>query len=424
MLFVAFCLAKTYSRGGLIATAIGLSYLIVHNWVFIRKARKVNAKLQIVSGIFLLLLLVVLVVGSGVWRRSVETVTETDRSVGNRVVLWRYGLEMAADNPCGVGAGKSGDAYMQWYQPLNMKERYRTLVNSYLTFLVEHGWGVFAILFVGVALFWGWTTPAGIGAHAFEAVVSLRASLLAFGITGLFSTVMEEPLLWILPALCAVTLTGFSLVARARMTNRRVLVTVLVAIGLLSGIWFAGYILTTQDSLRRHFLSMPNRTMLPCRLEPRRANAKTTDWLVLPDERIMGAQYGRLLRQLALDAGVVVRVEASFPPTDARIENVMLVGAKVATGGLRVRSRLVLVEPAIMKHEDAVALLKSAAQVHIFLPEIDEDGRAEFWESIVKEAKLSRLVQLERLPGVGLRADWAWKNVIAKIRAGEKETLP
>ena len=464
LLSFAFCLLKTYSRGGLFAAAVGLLYLAFHDWSATRKTGMAQPRLRRIGGIGLYVVLVVMVIVSGVWKRSLETVTEKDRSVENRLVLWRYGLQMAVENPNGFGAGQSGEAYKQWYQPLNMKEGYRTLVNSYLTFLVERGWCVFAVLFVGVAFFWAWSFPKTLGsavpyrletttkdklfeqeatergkplfsllppvqirlgcglspALGFYVIVGLRASLLAFGISGLFSTIMEEPCLWIVPGICAVSLMSWSLFTHVRLTQRRILCVSFVATGLLLGLWAVGYFLAAQDSLRRRFFSQQDRLAQTCLIQPRHARGKMTEWLVVPDERIMGSHYGRLLRQMALDDAVTVRVESSVPANDGEIENALIVGAHAGQQVGRARTRLVLLAPEIMKPEDAVALLKSPAQVLILLPEIDEDGRAEFWESIVKESKLPQQVRIVRLPGVGLRVDWAWKNVITCLGGGSR----
>ena len=76
---------------------------------------------------------------NGLGARSTEALGQ-DASVGNRMELWNSALQMAAENVHGFGSGQSGEQYMQWYQPLDRQEGYRTMVNSYLTFLVEQGW--------------------------------------------------------------------------------------------------------------------------------------------------------------------------------------------------------------------------------------------------------------------------------------------
>lgn len=129
---------------------------------------------------------------------------------------------MAIDNPAGFGAGNSGEAYMQWYQPLEMTSGYRKMVNSYLTFLVEQGWLPFALLVLGLCLFWFWALPAESGGWSFEVATGLRAAVLTFLISGVFSTVFEARILWIIPSLGAAILLAWTLLER-RPFNRKVL---------------------------------------------------------------------------------------------------------------------------------------------------------------------------------------------------------
>ncbi len=78
-----------------------------------------------------------------------------DAAVMNRPAIWWAGLKLAAANPCGVGHGNSGllaSAFL-----LDGIE-VRTLVNSHLTLLVEHGWaaGCAWVAFLAWALAGGW----------------------------------------------------------------------------------------------------------------------------------------------------------------------------------------------------------------------------------------------------------------------------
>lgn len=109
--------------------------------------------------------------------RSAEAFGQ-DASVGNRIELWGSALQMAAENPRGFGTG-TGEQYMQWYQPLDRQQGYRTMVNSYLTFLVA----------------------------------------------GVFSTTMEEWRLWVIPAACTIVLVTFAVGKRKRMEKIHLLVT-------------------------------------------------------------------------------------------------------------------------------------------------------------------------------------------------------
>jgi hypothetical protein len=99
--------------------------------------------------------------------------------------------------PMGWGIGNSGVTYMKWFQTTDRSERYRTLVNSHLTWLVELGWGI------GFIYLWGWFSLFWIAWK----IMSLTDRGLSFGLIaclftgGIFSSVLETVWLWILPIL-------------------------------------------------------------------------------------------------------------------------------------------------------------------------------------------------------------------------------
>ena len=129
---LAWCgLVLTYSRGGLVAFSAGL--LVVLGTLRRRLLRFWP----------LLLLSVGIALTAAVFcSREKGFAFASDASVGNRLEIWRTAPRMVADAALtGWGIGNAGDAYMGWYQPLRSHERYRTLVSSHLTWLVELGLG-------------------------------------------------------------------------------------------------------------------------------------------------------------------------------------------------------------------------------------------------------------------------------------------
>ncbi len=159
-----FLLAKTYSRGAVVAWGAA--------WLFgIAASRgwRNPAERMIWAGRLVVLAVMMAAVGFG-WSRVVEKTTgpqdnrttdkratasevpsTEDGSVVNRLALWRGGLEMIAAAPLtGWGAGESGRAYMNWFQDVDRDEGYATMVNSYLHVGVEHGLPILAaVLWVG-----------------------------------------------------------------------------------------------------------------------------------------------------------------------------------------------------------------------------------------------------------------------------------
>lgn len=199
-----YALLHTFSRGGVVAFAVSSIPLAVVGLRRMKCVRAVvRASLWMAVAGFVLLSVQVGLVG-----RLAHGFLGKDRSVGNRIDLWRTTPQMLCDAPFGWGLGKSGEAYMQWYQPLDRSERYRTLVNSHLTWIVETG-------VVGGAVWCGlWGTVL-----AFGFLVGRRhgewlcwSEWAAFFVAALFSSVCESYVLWVIP----VAVLGWTFAARGR----------------------------------------------------------------------------------------------------------------------------------------------------------------------------------------------------------------
>lgn len=401
----AYCLFITYSRGGSVAAAMGLAYLFARaTW-----NRRLSKRSQIVDlprfycTLALLAGLAVLFWRVGLGARSLESAS--DMSIENRITLWRYALQMAIDNPAGFGTGKSGEVYMQWYQPLEMTAGYRTMVNSYLTFLVEQGWLPFAFLLLGLCLFWFWASPGKTAGWSSEVATGLRATVLTFLVAGVFSTVMEEAILWIIPLLCAGILFLCTLFERTPV-SRHVLVaggSTVAAVCLV--LFMTG--LSHSDRLIRQFYRAKNGESIVA-IRPWENN--TTEWLMAPDIKVLGRSFGKLLRRLCLETGMLLRIG---PFSTKAGDNVILVGNSVEGGLQETPAKLVLLAPNSLTEVEAQKLL--AGHVLLLLPEIDEDGRVTFWRDVVRTSEPDK-IKVVQLDGVGLQADWAWNQVVTSIK--------
>lgn len=400
-----YCLIMTYSRGGLVAAAAGLAYIAgLGLW----QARKRAAPSRKDIRLWLSVLLVCAMIGGTVWNglgaRSASALGD-DRSVGNRVELWGSALQMAAENPAGFGPGKSGEQYMQWYQPLDHEQGYRTMVNSYLTFLVERGWFLSVGILAGFLLFWNWTR-----ADEGQALVSaLRASVLAFLCAAVFSTTMEEGRLWILPAAAAILLAIIALRKRRTFDRKTLVPAMAMAVSACLALWLAGGWKGRSDSLRRDFGKIGGQRTVTA-VGPRNAAASTLGCML--DERIVGDQHAKLLREMALEAGIRILTGDGAQAAD----HLLAMGRSVHLLGNPSASRLWLLAPEIVTPSQASALSKGGKAVEIILPEIDEDGRVEFWEDFANGGGKKHF-SATSLPGVGNRVDWAWSEVIAIIKA-------
>lgn len=196
------CLMHTMSRGGVVAAAAGFAVLLL----FLRRVRPLPlVKILAVAGA-----VAVMLAGNGVTQTSARfSKSRGDRSITNRLAIWKQTPRMMVDAPWGWGVGNAGRAYMGWYQPLDSEESYRTLVNSHLTWLVELGWPmrlVYAFGWMAVfvlccekRLFEEENTEGRCGARMFFGIVG--GMWTAFFVAAAFSSVAEAPVLWVAPVL-------------------------------------------------------------------------------------------------------------------------------------------------------------------------------------------------------------------------------
>lgn len=183
------CLMHTFSRGGVAAAVVGLFFII---W----RSPKSWGWIRICASGAVVVCIIGVMVDIQAYKRFGQGLIQEDRSITNRLALWNTVPKMIADSPSGWGFGNSGSAYVNWYQPLERSEPYRTLVNSHFTWLVESGWTLrfCYLLFWAVILCFLWPSKT-----ASEIKTVGFAVWIAFAITGFFSSVAENKILWIIP---------------------------------------------------------------------------------------------------------------------------------------------------------------------------------------------------------------------------------
>jgi hypothetical protein len=411
----AFCLFKTYSRGGVVAAVVGVVYLLIRigwhrrpsRWVQLFRSVRFNATS------FLCVLLVALLVLVGAGQRSLEPITTGDASVGHRLILWRSALQMVVENPAGFGTGKSGEAYMQWYQAIDSSSEYRTMVNSYLTFLVEQGWFLFGVLLLATTLFWFWSLPGTPRSTNFDIAVGLRASILTFLVSGIFSTIMEGPILWIIPVCCAVILVSWSLVTRVSLSWPKLAFATALPLLVILGLYVDGLVQSHDDALSRKFVNASDgRTISALALKKSSFGQKT--WIVVPDVKVLGSNYGKLLRQLVVETGVTLKLESSSN-LRGPVDRLLIVGSGVKASPIASTLSTILLAPVAISDAGAQAWSASSPHLILMIPSIDEDRRGRFWRDYLSVSKPPN-VTLTKLNGVGLRVDWDWEDVINLIK--------
>lgn len=134
-----FRLGQTYSRGGWLAFLLGLAAMTF--------AWKGSRRWLLGAGGAFLLLLALL--PAGVERAASAGALAEDGSIAHRLLVWRGAIEMIADYPGGVGAGRFGEVLARYYQEPWHTEIYATALNDGLNLAAEHGWEV---VLAGLAL--------------------------------------------------------------------------------------------------------------------------------------------------------------------------------------------------------------------------------------------------------------------------------
>lgn len=183
-----YALLHTFSRGGILAFALGMMVLLT-DVLWMRSGRKVLA-----ACLGLLAFILCSSVYLGTAARCVGTSVVRDGSVVNRLAIWRNAPRMIADAPGGWGLGRSAAAFREWYQPLSVNDRYDSLVSSHLTWLVEFGRGGRFLYILG----WMLAIVLG-GLHWRRRNPLPLAVWIAFGTAASFSTVLDRWELWVLP---------------------------------------------------------------------------------------------------------------------------------------------------------------------------------------------------------------------------------
>ena len=279
---VGYCLVHTFSRGGLVAFLAGMLILLVGSW---KGPHKFQRWLPI-------LLVALLMAGTATWMgfagRMARSTPSADASVGNRFVIWRNVPSMMVDAPGGWGLGASGDAFMGWYQPLERHERYRTLVNSHFTWLVEWGWTGRLFHVCGFAFL----IALGIVRLRTRGDPLLLAVWTCFTTAAFFSSVAEEWIVWLIPLVMTVPMfKTFVCEATPRMRIMS------AAAALLAGGLFLGAVAVVGIMCRPAAVPPIQRSYDGTRLVV--GSGAPSAWAVCDPSVLGGSAFGRLLRGFA-----------------------------------------------------------------------------------------------------------------------------
>lgn len=366
------CLIHTFSRGGLIAAFAGLIALIA----FVPRPWPLTKKMAIGISV---LLMIVFTFYLNAHERYSQGVIEEDRSITNRAELWRVTPAMMVDAPGGWGIGNSGKAYMQWYQPLQHNERYRTLVNSHLTWLVEFGWPLrFLYLFAWAAVFllclptkearW-YAVPLGIW--------------LSFGTAAFFSSIAESAWLWIVPGLSLAAVLG----NRLRIMEWPRLVTWVVTTGVAT-IFCVSFLMVgkgkTEISGSKDLVIIGKNVPLI--------------WLVVDEQTLGICSFAKSLRKYLAehptDRSIGIVPSLAYLPESLSGTTVVVAGSPEGRNQEKMRrltssvSRLILLSPGYYPQEAGIAL-EAKSTVEVLFGEFSQSSFLMAWEETGKVRRIA-----------------------------------
>jgi len=357
----------------------------------------------------------------------------------------------------GWEAGESGRAYMNWFEGIDRTEGFTTMVNSYLDLGVARGLPVLGVVMCGLAvlLVLAWQTsrsaianpdrierPANrpFGSLAHQSLGFLMpaagASLVAWEVSNVFTTLWIEPKLWIVPAIsCAVIAVG-SYWRREYVQWRWVW-----SIGLASALLSTGGLLVAGElfRVRQNWLPEPlaagtvvlsARETLPPEAVLRKDDGRDvllaseiarSDLVVWTDNAVFGENPGKEIRRWIETLSRPRRIDVCDP----RLANGE--GVAGSAGATWVLAGDQCWRMALAPADADMVLLHpcgrppDATRKHLIvvLPEFDEEGMNTVWQSWAKKGGVR--IAFSAQTGEDIRSAWpAVMNTVCEQLADQR----
>jgi hypothetical protein len=272
-------LILTMSRGGFIAAAAGVAVLVAH-------ARRPWPAHRVIVVACAAAILLGCALQIGAARRLTRSLPDSDASVGNRLMVWSAAPRMLVDAPTGWGLGNGGDAYTQWYQPLSNLEKYRSLVSTHLTKIVELG------IIGGAVYIWLWFFLI-LGslhiAHRLPSVAAVASAIVCHAVAAMFTNLERHPTAWGVPGICGILVIALIAIQYRNFGFSRVaLFSGLASFCIIAALLLAAAF-TSRDSLPiTHSGTLTT------------VGKQNPSVLVAVDRKVLGLEYGKTFRKTLL----------------------------------------------------------------------------------------------------------------------------
>lgn len=365
-------LAKTYSRGALVAA--GICFICCNAFMFSRSESKCRilgialAKAVAVSAILLY---------TGFANRISPEYINNDGSTSGRIALWTGGLKMVAQAPVyGWGVDKSGEEYINWYQDFSDERKYAGMVNSYLHVAVERGLpALFAALSILAFLFFAdfrlWRKNGDLFALA------LWLALLSLCVSNIFST------LWIVSSIryTGITVAAVSVIY-AIFKGRKILAFAKIAIlSIFSAALICLCLYLAGLALKPKFISKHSDHIT---LAPNKPTDKRI--AVITDKGTFGKYFGKTLRNAYVKAipKAVLDVYCEIPQNAEGYDKFIVTGKFAQTFQPPISAKIVYINP--IGNPPPPSNLTNAT---IYLPRFDIYNQNAKWINAAKKANVN-----------------------------------
>ncbi|WP_009962607.1 O-antigen ligase family protein [Verrucomicrobium spinosum] len=358
------CLVHTYSRGSVVALVGGTIVLVccVRRWPANRIIACVVTAAALVgySGYL------------GASKRYEPGFVAQDGSVVNRWAIYEKVPRMMWDAPEGWGAGRASDAYRQWYQETGRLEKYRQLVSSHLTWLVEFGWGIR----IAYVLSWAAVIVLCFPGRAQHWLSVPLAVWICFGLSASFSDTAHQPWLWIVPTLSLVCVVVARVVVADWPSG------ILFAVSAVAGMMLLG-VLAVLGGMGKGHLELALRQGI---VTIGKGGEQLSVFVAKPDQAVLGAFYGHKLRSAAEDSNLAPRFHIQWKEHSRNIQDVdiaVVSGVGVAEEKLQFNPvaarRIWLINPGNPSNT-VFEQLKEHGEVHVLLGAFWTGEAKLFWE--------------------------------------------